>query len=184
MLSIWYDTDQKENKASNSSSIFACLFVVAEKCLPCRCVVTAVSSGLLGGIHRQLVVSKADFYSFHYKENELSKIDSITHSWSWALLEKLPIVQLLKLVYVIIRQKKLVCLSFQKEYSNTRHFLHVTLRAQLCHTLNDVLKRPIPQKRGTDWVAIRLLASYKGMHSMKSTKRHILPAVFWFIWNL
>jgi hypothetical protein len=45
ILSIWYETDSTENTASNTSSIAACVFVEAGKCLPSSCPATAVSSG-------------------------------------------------------------------------------------------------------------------------------------------
>jgi hypothetical protein len=42
-LSIRYDTDRIENKASNSSSNAVCVFVPAGTCSPNRCLVTAIS---------------------------------------------------------------------------------------------------------------------------------------------
>jgi hypothetical protein len=42
---IWYDMDHIENTASNSSSIVACVFIAAGKCLPSHCLDTAFFSG-------------------------------------------------------------------------------------------------------------------------------------------
>jgi hypothetical protein len=45
IFSIWYDTDRIENTASNSSSVVACVFVVAGTCLPSRSRKTGFSGG-------------------------------------------------------------------------------------------------------------------------------------------
>jgi hypothetical protein len=73
--------------------ILVCVCVVNVMRKDLRCQWTIIGTGTTGGIYAICMCYK-DY--FHYKCGNLNMVILFTHSWSRALLEKPPIVQLLK----------------------------------------------------------------------------------------